>query len=85
MLWSVIFLTLPQLLSRLAAQGIVLPPQSDGWRRSNVNSTGGSTRVAAMAESRVDFTRVMRRAVSQGKTSPCIHVRTLAATVVDKQ
>lgn len=28
MLWSVIFLTLPQLLSWLAAQGIVLPPQS---------------------------------------------------------
>jgi hypothetical protein len=26
MLWSVIFLTLPQLLSWLAAQGIVLPP-----------------------------------------------------------
>ena len=28
MLWSVIFLTLPQLLSWLAAQGIVLPPQA---------------------------------------------------------
>jgi hypothetical protein len=33
MLWSVIFLTLPQLLSWLAAQGIVLPPQS-----GNINS-----------------------------------------------
>jgi len=33
MLWSVIFLTLPQLLSWLAAQGIVLPLQS-----GNINS-----------------------------------------------
>ena len=30
MLWSVILLTLPQLLSWFAAQGITLPPQSDG-------------------------------------------------------
>ncbi len=29
-LWSVIFLTLPQLLSWFAAQGVVLPPQSAG-------------------------------------------------------
>jgi hypothetical protein len=33
MLWSVIFLTLPQVLSWLAAQGIVLPPQGE-----NINS-----------------------------------------------
>lgn len=32
-LWSVIFLTLPQVLSWLAAQGIVLPPQG-----GNINS-----------------------------------------------
>lgn len=39
---------------------------------------GGSSRVAAMAESRVDFRRAMRRALSQG-SKPCIHVRTPAA------
>jgi len=38
MLWSVILLTLPQLLSWLAAQGIVVPPQSAGVSSSWLSS-----------------------------------------------
>jgi hypothetical protein len=44
-LWSVILLTLPQLLSWFAAQGIVLPPQSgaisSSWVTSMENSFNG--------------------------------------------
>jgi hypothetical protein len=38
MLWSVVLLTLPQLLSWLAAQGIVVPPQSAGVSSSWLSS-----------------------------------------------
>jgi hypothetical protein len=37
MLWSVIFLTLPQIVSWLAAQGIVLPPQGGNISSAWVN------------------------------------------------
>jgi hypothetical protein len=37
MLWSVIFLTLPQVVSWIAAQGIVLPPQGGNISSSWVN------------------------------------------------
>jgi hypothetical protein len=37
MLWSVIFLTLPQVVSWMAAQGIVLPPQGGNINSSWVN------------------------------------------------
>src|SRR5437870_10982775 len=44
-LWSVILLTLPQLLSWFAAQGIVMPPQSAGisstWVTAMENSFKG--------------------------------------------
>jgi hypothetical protein len=38
MLWSVVLLTLPQLLAWLAAQGIVVPPQSAGVSSSWLSS-----------------------------------------------
>jgi hypothetical protein len=38
MLWSVIFLTLPQIVSWIAAQGIVLPPQGGNINSAWVNS-----------------------------------------------
>src|SRR5947207_14248638 len=37
MLWSVIFLTLPQIVSWMAAQGIVLPPQGGNISSAWVN------------------------------------------------
>ena len=37
MLWSVIFLTLPQIVSWMAAQGIVLPPQGENISSAWVN------------------------------------------------